>query len=310
MASGTKTQSAVSYASARLIATKLLVSKIGGGYNPIGTGGTVEVIDRPTDTGLRPQLLNPLVDMELLEQLMEDDAYGVEEKHNGERRLLSRRTGTYTAMNKRGFTVAMTPVIRAAMQGLTNDAVLDGEQIGDRVFVWDILNINGTDLRERPLSERHRMLQMVCANNTVFVVTPMAMGATAKRALLARVRLENGEGIVCKRINAPYQAGRVPGVQYKFKLTNTLSAIVERHNQLRSVGLALLDDRGERVSVGNVTIPGTGPMPPVGSIIEVRYLYAYPNGSLFQPVFLGLRNDVDAAECLLDQRVLVREEAA
>jgi hypothetical protein len=33
-----------------------------------------------------------------------------------------------------------------------------------------------------------------------------------------------------------------------------------------------------------------------GSLVEVRYLYAYPGGSLYQPVYLGERNDVDTAD--------------
>jgi bifunctional non-homologous end joining protein LigD len=49
----------------------------------------------------------------------------------------------------------------------------------------------------------------------------------------------------------------------------------------------------EEVSVGNVTIPVNFDIPRVGSVVEVRYLYAYPGGSLYQPVYLGARTDVD-----------------
>jgi len=39
----------------------------------------------------------------------------------------------------------------------------------------------------------------------------------------------------------------------------------------------------------------------VGAVIEVRYLYAYRGGSLFQPTYLGLRDDIEVDACLLSQ---------
>ena len=39
-------------------------------------------------------------------------------------------------------------------------------------------------------------------------------------------------------------------------------------------------------------------IPQVGDVVEVRYLYAFPDsGVLFQPVCLGVRSDITAAEC-------------
>jgi bifunctional non-homologous end joining protein LigD len=53
--------------------------------------------------------------------------------------------------------------------------------------------------------------------------------------------------------------------------------------------------------VGNVTIGGAIPIPPVGSVIEVRYLYAFKGGSLFQPIYLGERDDLDTEDCKMSQ---------
>jgi len=58
----------------------------------------------------------------------------------------------------------------------------------------------------------------------------------------------------------------------------------------------------QRVSAGNVTIPANQPMPKVDAIVEVRYLYAFPeSGHIFQPVYLGERDDVNAVECTVKQ---------
>jgi bifunctional non-homologous end joining protein LigD len=36
-------------------------------------------------------------------------------------------------------------------------------------------------------------------------------------------------------------------------------------------------------------------------VVEVRYLYAYPGGSLYQPVYVGKRDDVEPAACTIGQ---------
>ncbi|HPY24902.1 MAG TPA: hypothetical protein PLK19_11325 [Mycobacterium sp.] len=38
-----------------------------------------------------------------------------------------------------------------------------------------------------------------------------------------------------------------------------------------------------------------------GDVVEVRYLYAYQGGSLYQPVYLGLRDDIEQHECVVAQ---------
>ena len=52
-------------------------------------------------------------------------------------------------------------------------------------------------------------------------------------------------------------------------------------------------------------------VPQVGDICDLRYLYAMPgSGSLYQPVYLGVRDDILAAECTRDQLKFRREEVA
>ena len=53
---------------------------------------------------------------------------------------------------------------------------------------------------------------------------------------------------------------------------------------------------------GNVTIPANHDMPPPGTVVECRYLYAFKeSGSIYQPVYLGSRDDIRTAECLTSQ---------
>lgn len=72
-------------------------------------------------------------------------------------------------------------------------------------------------------------------------------------------------------------------------------------NDKRSVSLILFD--GDKVRpAGNVTIPPNHDVPVPGTVVECRYLYAFKeSGSIFQPVYLGARTDIRAAECITAQ---------
>lgn len=50
-----------------------------------------------------------------------------------------------------------------------------------------------------------------------------------------------------------------------------------------------------------MTIPPNQPIPNAGAIVEVRYLYAFRGGSLYQPVYLGERDEIDPTECVVGQ---------
>ena len=56
------------------------------------------------------------------------------------------------------------------------------------------------------------------------------------------------------------------------------------------------------IPCGNVTIPPNHRIPEVLQVIEVRYLYAHrESNALYQPIYQGLRSDVDPEECRLSQ---------
>ena len=89
------------------------------------------------------------------------------------------------------------------------------------------------------------------------------------------------------------------GSQLKYKFYATATFIVAWINEQRSVALRL-SDRSDLV--GNVTIPPNYPMPKVGAVVEVRYLYAFrQRGCLFQPVYVSARDDLDPSRCMVGQ---------
>ena len=78
-------------------------------------------------------------------------------------------------------------------------------------------------------------------------------------------------------------------------------------NARRSIALRLLNHEGWQ-PVGNVTIPANHKVPPVGVVVAVRFLHAYRDGSLYQPVYLGERSDVRPEECGVSQLKFKRDE--
>jgi bifunctional non-homologous end joining protein LigD len=118
--------------------------------------------------------------------------------------------------------------------------------------------------------------------------------------------------VVIKDSDSTYTSGRPAsgGPHLKFKFVETASFIVTGHNQKRSVTLGLYDG-DEVVGAGNVTIPPNHAIPQVGTVVETRYLHAYrESGKIFQPIYLGKRDDIPAEECTVKQLKFKQEPAA
>ena len=262
---------------------------------------------RPADTGIRPQLLNPLPAADL-ENLLQDDLYIAQPKHDGERRFARVKEGVAEGINRKGQTVGLPAAIGNAVANLAADILVDGEQVGDVLYIFDLLKLDGDDLSGQALAQRLAALSSLLPADPAAIHAlrrvETARSEREKRALLDRIAAAGGEGVVFKRLDAPYVPGRPAsgGPQLKHKLHDTLSAIVTSVNAQRSVALALLEPDGSRINVGNVTVPSNQPIPAAGDIVEIRYLYAFEGGSLFQPVLQGIRHDLDAAECQTSQR--------
>ena len=114
------------------------------------------------------------------------------------------------------------------------------------------------------------------------------------------------EGTVFKDLRAAWQVGRPAsgGPALKLKFWESCACVAARVNSQRSVEVSL-----GGCPVGNVTINLTIPEP--GQVVEVRYLYvAGVGGSLYQPVYLGERDDIEPGECTSDAQNLKYKAAA
>lgn len=308
---GKKTPSPVDYAVAKKKYDAVVKEKTKGGYSP-GEAGTAFV---GTDleeriTGLAPQLLNPITE-DRAKELISDPAWAMQQKFDGQRRMACRRDGQPLGANRRGLAVPLTVGVAASLDAMKSDGSLevDGEQMGDTLVLFDVLMLDGVDLRNSPYRERLAKMDRLAATLDAagqkgVVVIQTAVTTEEKRALYERMKEEGQEGVVFKRLDSLYVPGRPAsgGDQLKRKFVHQASCLVASvHATKRSVGLALLDENGASVPQGNCTIPANYDIPKVGQVVEVQYLYAFRGGSLFQAQYQGVRTDILPPECLTAQ---------
>jgi bifunctional non-homologous end joining protein LigD len=202
--------------------------------------------------------------------------------------------------------VAIPDAIREAVAQIPFDVLIDGEAVGDMLNAFDLLEYKGNDIRSRRFLDRFAALILVIPPNLPALRwISTSVHPDEKLETYEELRATNREGVVFKDVDAPYTPGRPNsgGPQLKFKFVESASFIVAgRNGTRRSVGLELVAAEGNRVPAGNVTIPANHEVPGKGSVVEVRYLHAHrESGSIYQPVYLGPRSDIPAAECTVDQ---------
>ncbi|RZA34618.1 MAG: ATP-dependent DNA ligase [Lysobacteraceae bacterium] len=91
-----------------------------------------------------------------------------------------------------------------------------------RVLAYDLLELDGEDLRLRPLSERRALLESLLAEHADprIVVSPRVNAETWEAAALLRegARERGVEGLMLKRADSAYQSGRRRGDWWKWKI--------------------------------------------------------------------------------------------
>ena len=314
---GSKTTNPVSYDDAKKAYDKIVKEKLGKGYKPVGGGEgigssvtpvTASVANIMTDreqrdSGLYPQLLVAISEDEAEHYITNDD-FCSQEKFDGRRMTISKTTDAVMAVNKKGLSIGFPDAINKAVGAFMSSFITDGESIGDRLYAFDLLELNGTNLRPLPYAQRLVSLKDLFENSgKTVVVAKTAIGTAAKRKMMEALKNAGKEGIVFKQLSARWSVSRPQsgGPAIKCKFYKTASVIVTKVNAKRSVAVAVLNGT-EIVPVGNVTIGPNKDVPPVNALVEVRYLYAYKGGSLYQPTYLVDRSEeLNREECVISQ---------
>ena len=316
---GSKTPNAVDYDKAKNIYEKLVRSKTSRGYSPEGDGvAFVGTEHAGRVTGYQPQLLNAVTLEDMVDLIKsEPDMWLVQEKFDGERRGLKVENGKVTGSNRKGLDVPLRKTIQDAVKKLVEqgfeDFEIDCEDMGEWMAPFDMLRIDGIDLRDYELGNRLMYLDdfnekcKVAGVDHIFrkVLTVKIDNPDMVAGLTEDYRRNKSEGLVFKLVDATYEAGRPNsgGTHLKLKFTNDITVrVAAQSDGKRSVAMEMLHE-GVWTDIGNVTIPANRKIPDVGALVDINYLYAYPGGSLYQPIFRGEREDYKAEDCITDRLV-------
>lgn len=314
--SGTKTLAAVPLEKARDTYQKLVKEKQSKGYVANGTGIPFSGIDTVGRvTGLVPQLLNPVDEAEL-ERLLDEPTWIVQEKVDGVRIMVRVEGDVVEGINRKGLSVGFPDFIADSMRPMSGLTVFDGELANGVYHVFDLLEFDGSNYRSKPYIERWLAaiavvegLNQRLAPNEPKKIQVVRAGNGNSREFLEQLKREHAEGIVLKHAHSLSVAGRPNsgGNHLKYKFTASATCVVVKVNQQRSVQVAVRksEDSEELVVMGNVTIPPNFEVPSENSLCEIRYLYSYRNGCLYQPVYLGVRND--KTECDLHSSIKFKQ---
>jgi bifunctional non-homologous end joining protein LigD len=306
LSSGTKTASPVDEAAAEKIFNKLVAEKTGKGYTVTSSDGaapTVTAVDAGERSGLIPMLLNP-IDESIVHVFLNADQWIAQEKKDGVRQFITRKGSVITGGNRTGKVVAVSQAIADAVLNITatDDFILDGEAMGDGYWPFDILELNGVDLRGYPLEKRLWLLESLLndAPSPAIGRLETARTAKAKHALFNRVKAERGEGIVFKKLGTKYVPNRPNsgGDMLKFKFLGSATCIVKGQNGSKRSVILQVRIAGTRalIEIGKVTIPPNYEVPAAGALVEIQYMNILPGGSLYQGVYRGPRNDKTEAD--------------
>lgn len=285
---GTKTPEPVSKAEAEKIYEKKLKEQKGKGYTIGEDAPAFSQVEDAKDSGLRPMLLTQ-DDEENLEKYIADDNWCAQQKLNGKRIMIKVVKKVVTGVNKRGLECPIPEVIKKAFEKVSENIETDGELIGDVYHVFDVQSHGG------PYGARLNAVGALphITDDSHIRFLPSYAGEKNKRAFVEKMKKEKKEGVVFKRLDAPYEPGRrndlKKAIAVKVKFYKAVSPVVmgwKKDKQSIEVGLREKVE-GERMpqvtSVGWVTVPTKYvEQVEVGKPIRVRYLYATPAKQLYQ----------------------------
>jgi bifunctional non-homologous end joining protein LigD len=309
------------YDEAKRVYDRIFREKTGKGYQIAqatadGAAISVGLPATKEHSGHTPELLTPIDEPDAL-LLVQDASWWFQQKFDGRRLAAQKSDGKYSGINKLGQIISIDSRLAECLALVQAQSFLvDGEITDSRFHLWDLLSVNGTDLRMQPYENRYqRLVRLFHGVHDLLEVCETAMTPGAKRTFVQKMHDANAEGFVCKNRNAVYAGGR-SGQHVKCKFVTTASFIVgpkpdkKAGDGHRSIAVYLLDGDRERF-MGTVGVPERYGLPDEGQIVEVRYLYCHPgpDGKLIQAKYFGqIRDDIERVDCSVRQLKLKGDE--
>lgn len=254
-----------------------------------------------------------------LERLMTSEEWVGEQKLDGAR-ILARVTpeGRHEFLSGNGTPSRHTTStqwfdqLSRALPAADAPYMFDGELLWTgHLWVFDIVEAGDMAVRSMELADRRRLLEATFEAADIggcVHLLPQARSDAEKLRLLRWVHEKGCEGLVLKRQDGTYDEGVRPEHSLKVKFRKSVDCVVTARdvNGKLNARLAVFD-RGELRSIGGCSMIGK-PDAKVGDVVEVGYLYATEELTLYTPSLTRIREDKRAEDCTIDQLVPVSKE--
>ena len=196
-----------------------------------------------------PRFLEPMK-ARLVEDLPANGEWLLELKHDGYRALAVKNGDSVELFSRseRKLTASFPAIVEAVRRVSTGRCVLDGEivaldedghasfqrlqnreSIADEgaliFYVFDLLNLNGRNVRELPLTQRRELLQRIISDTPDPIRFSVALSG-APETVLAEVKRLGLEGIIAKQPASKYEVGRRSGAWVKLKCVNEQEFVI------------------------------------------------------------------------------------
>src|SRR5271166_618521 len=298
----------IGFDAAKLLYDDMVKERFKKGYTQDASGTPyVGTENQGTDAGVRPMLLGEITEEEVQKYLDNDD-WLMQEKKNGVRKMIRKVRKVLEGINKKGLITPLPETTANAIRNICQEAdvLFDGELVGEVYWIFDLLSAGVHSYADKSLTLRLEGIQEwfgpwgLGIDGQCARLVPTAVGKSSKKALFKLLKAENAEGVVFKRRNTAYKAGRSDD-NVKFKWYATATVRVRCLNEKNSFQMEMMS-KGNWVGVGDCTFYPTKYVPKPGDFVEVRYMYALKGGSLYgPPVILEHRTDADDGDCGMSQ---------
>ena len=194
------------------------------------------------------------------------------------------------------------------------DAAADNTKV--KLFVFDILMLNGKKITDRSL--RYRLSELLSISNKIqsehIVILPYSTTPFQKRKLYERVIATGCEGIMLKRLDAPYREGERPAnTWFKAKKSASYDCVITGF----SLGKGKYNTQIGAVKFGqyvNGKLTGLGqasgmndeerllmsrfPEQYIGKVVTIKGMERLKSGAIRHPQYVGLRKDKQPKDCI------------
>lgn len=240
------------------------------------------------------------------EELLKHPAWGISQKLDGKRILVLTDAKEFKVFNRKGklipnpFNIETTHDLWRIGAGY----LLDGECIDGDYYVFDA-PVGVTDELLTGYADRYdglKNLIEILEPQRIRII-PYVLSISDKISFYNRLKLGNVEGVMFRHVANQYRFGYRSDTLLKDKFWKSLDAIIfniNRHGK-GAVSLALLEN-GNPIDIGACAVPSWAASGMrVGTVCEIKYLYASDGRRLYQPILIRIRDDKTPDECDISQ---------